>query len=144
MYGAMGARRGYLPFLPGAMCTTAWGRMNIQRAAKRLQEVHHGELVYGDTDSNYIHFPQFDNAQELWDHCLEVEEDISSIFPPPMRMAFRRSDLLAFFDFDKKALYVFSDCGRDGVVSDKVGKKGVLLARRDNSAFIQTGLQGSC
>ena len=50
MYGAMGVRRGYLPFIPGAMCTTAWGRMNIQRAAERLQEVHHGELVYGDTD----------------------------------------------------------------------------------------------
>ena len=136
MYGAMGARRGYLPFLPGAMCTTAWGRMNIQRAAKRLQEVHHGELVYGDTDSNYIHFPQFDNAQELWDHCLEVEEDISSIFPPPMRMAFEEVIYWRFLILTKKR-YMYLDCGRDGVVSDKVGKKGVLLARRDNSAFIR-------
>lgn len=29
-------------------------------------------------------------------------------------------------------------CDRNGVVSNKVGKKGVLLARRDNSQFIRT------
>lgn len=136
MYGAMGVRRGYLPFIPGAMCTTAWGRMNIQRAAERLQEVHHGELVYGDTDSNYIHFPQFDDAAKLWDHCLEVEEDISSIFPPPMRMAFEEVIYWRFLILTKKR-YMYLDCGRDGKVSTKIGKKGVLLARRDNSPFIR-------
>lgn len=138
MYGAMGVRRGYLPFIPGAMCTTAWGRMNIQRAAERLQSVHGGELIYGDTDSNYIHFPQaeYNNAQKLWDHCLEVEEDISSIFPQPMRMAFEEVIYWKFLILTKKR-YMYLDCGRDGKVSTKVGKKGVLLARRDNSPFIR-------
>ena len=80
MYGAMGVIRGYLPFLPGAMCTTAWGRINIQKAAERLQDVHGGELIYGDTDSNYIHFPGINDPKKLWDHCLEVEEDVSLYF----------------------------------------------------------------
>jgi hypothetical protein len=93
-----------------------------------------GQIVVHN--SNYIHFPQFDNAQELWDHCLEVEEDISSIFPPPMRMAFEEVIYWRFLILTKKR-YMYLDCGRDGVVSDKVGKKGVLLARRDNSAFIR-------
>ena len=31
MYGAMGVRRGYLPFQPGAMCTTAQGRKSIEK-----------------------------------------------------------------------------------------------------------------
>lgn len=32
---------------------------------------------------------------------------------------------------------MYRACGRDGVISDKIGKKGVLLARRDNSKFIR-------
>ena len=136
MYGSMGVRRGYLPFLPGAMCTTAWGRRNIQLAAERLQEVHKGTLVYGDTDSCYVNFPQFNNAQELWDFCLVVEEDISSIFPPPMRMAFEEVIYWRFLILTKKR-YMYLDCGRDGKISEKIGKKGVLLARRDNSSFIR-------
>ena len=71
MYGAMGVKRGYLGFMPGAMCTTAWGRQNIKLAAQRLQEEHKGRLIYGDTDSCYIQFPEITNAQELWDHCFK-------------------------------------------------------------------------
>jgi len=33
---------------------------------------------------------------------------------------------------------MYRGCGRDGVVDKKIGKKGVLLARRDNSVFIRT------
>ena len=34
MYGAMGVKKGYLPFMPGAMCTTYMGRVNIEKVAK--------------------------------------------------------------------------------------------------------------
>lgn len=49
VYGAYGTRRGYLPFLPGAQCTTALGRMNILRAGKYIQEHYKAKLVYGDS-----------------------------------------------------------------------------------------------
>lgn len=49
MYGGMGVRRGYLPFLPGAICTTAKGRESILKAAKYVQEKHCGKIVYGDS-----------------------------------------------------------------------------------------------
>ena len=51
MYGAMGVRRGYLPFMPGAMCTTYMGRTNIEIVAKTIPEKYGGELIYGDTDT---------------------------------------------------------------------------------------------
>ena len=70
MYGAMGVRRGYLPFMPGAMCTTYMGRTNIEIVAKTIPEKYGGELIYGDTDSNYIHFPHLTGAQETWDYAL--------------------------------------------------------------------------
>lgn len=32
---------------------------------------------------------------------------------------------------------MYKSCGRDGVVEDKIGRRGVLIARRDNSVFIR-------
>lgn len=49
VYGAYGTRKGYLPFLPGAQCTTALGRMNILRAGKYIKEHYKAKLVYGDS-----------------------------------------------------------------------------------------------
>jgi DNA polymerase elongation subunit (family B) len=48
-YGALGVRRGYLPFMCGAMCTTYMGRVAIEKAAKSIQKDHGGVLVYGDS-----------------------------------------------------------------------------------------------
>jgi hypothetical protein len=49
MYGACGVREGYLPFMPGAMCTTALGRRNNKLAAKTIVEKWKGRLIYGDS-----------------------------------------------------------------------------------------------
>jgi len=48
MYGSMGVKRGYLPFMCGAMCVTFMGRTNIEVVAKTIPEKYGGELVYGD------------------------------------------------------------------------------------------------
>jgi hypothetical protein len=48
MYGAMGVKKGYLPFMAGAMVTTYMGRTNIEIVAKVIPEKYGGELVYGD------------------------------------------------------------------------------------------------
>lgn len=49
VYGAYGTRKGYLPFLPGAQCTTAMGRQNITKAASHIKERYNAKLVYGDS-----------------------------------------------------------------------------------------------
>ena len=56
MYGAMGVRRGYLPFMPGAMCTTYMGRVNIERVADAIPRKFGGELVYGGKTMRNIYF----------------------------------------------------------------------------------------
>ena len=53
MYGSFGVKRGYLPFMPGAMCTTFMGRTNIEIVANTLQTKYNGHLVYGDSVANY-------------------------------------------------------------------------------------------
>ena len=136
MYGAMGVRRGYLPFMPGAMCTTYMGRTNIEIVAKTIPEKYGGELIYGDTDSNYIHFPHLTGAQETWDYALYVASEVTKLFPKPIELEFEE-EIYAFFFILSKKRYMYRKCLRDGVVDKKIGKKGVLLARRDNSKFIR-------
>ena len=136
MYGAMGVRRGYLPFMPGAMCTTYMGRVNIEKVAKEITESFGGELIYGDTDSAYVTFPHLKTSQETWDHALHVAMSVTQLFPKPMALEFE-AELYAFFFILSKKRYMYRKCLRDGVVEDEIGKKGVLLARRDNSKFVR-------
>ena len=49
MYGAMGAKKGYLPLLPGAMSTTARGRELISQAKRVIEDRFGGSVVYGDS-----------------------------------------------------------------------------------------------
>jgi DNA polymerase elongation subunit (family B) len=141
MYGAMGVRRGYLPFMPGAMCTTYMGRVNIEKVADTITTKFGGDLVYGDTDSNYIRFPHLKTAPEIWDHAIHVADEITKMFPKPIELEFEKEIYDFFFILTKKR-YMYRKCLRDGVVDEKIGKKGVLLARRDNSKFIRDVYEG--
>jgi DNA polymerase elongation subunit (family B) len=136
MYGAMGVRRGYLPFMPGAMCTTYMGRVNIEIVASTIPTKYGGEFIYGDTDSNYIHFPHLKTAHETWDYALQVAEDVTKLFPAPIVLEFEE-EIYSFFFILSKKRYMYRKCLRDGVVDQNIGKKGVLLARRDNSKFVK-------
>ena len=149
MYGATGVSRGYLPFMPVAMTTTAVGRKAIKLVSETIPKSYGGELVYGDTDSNYITFPKFKGTpQEVWANCEYVASEVSKLFPPPMVLEFEQAIYKRFLILTKKR-YVYTTCYEDGKVvmdrdkngqltgEEKIGKKGVLLARRDNSAFVR-------
>jgi DNA polymerase elongation subunit (family B) len=137
-YGALGVQKGFLPLMPGAMCTTARGREYIMKTADILQNKHNGKLVYGDTDSCYINFPHMQDrpASEIWDHALEVAKDVSSHFPEYVTLAFEETIYWVFLIVAKKK-YMSLACGKDGIVSDKVEKKGCVLIRRDTSKFVR-------
>jgi DNA polymerase elongation subunit (family B) len=136
MYGALGVQRGYLPFMPAAMCTTALGRKSIVAAAKFIQDTYNGQLVYGDTDSTMIMFPHVTDPARLWGLCEQIERDVATLFPSPMRLAFEEKIYKRFFILTKKR-YIALECGEDGVFTGKVTKKGILLARRDNSRAVR-------
>lgn len=136
VYGSMGVDKGYLPFMPGAMCTTYVGRTAIEKAATLIKNDFKGELVYGDTDSNYISFPQFETAEQCWDYAIEVAKKVSACFPRPMALAFEEKIYWKFLILTKKR-YVSLACERDGKLNEKILKKGVLLNRRDSSDFVK-------
>jgi len=101
-----------------------------------------GRLILKNTDSEYVFFPhitgetQKDHAEKLWDYCLEVAEDVTKLYPAPMKLEFEEEIYRRFLILSKKR-YMYKLMKRDGVVQDKVGNKGVLLSRRDNSNVVR-------
>jgi len=136
MYGITGVKAGMLPFMPIAMSITYKGRENILKAAEYGKKNYGGELVYGDTDSNYFSFPKIKDHKELWDFAIKVAAEISSLFPSPMKLEFEEAIYTKFLILTKKR-YMYKTALRDGTVKPEIGKRGVLLNRRDNSAFIR-------
>jgi DNA polymerase elongation subunit (family B) len=139
MYGGFGVKKGYLPFMPGAMCTTAKGRESIEKAAKHLQQNYSANLIYGDTDSCYINFPLFsrlEDSKECYDFCVNVENEMLSLFPRPMKLTYEEKIYWRFFILSKKR-YMALQCKSDGKIADNIFKRGVVLNRRDNSKLLK-------
>ena len=139
MYGAFGVKKGYLPFMPGAMCTTARGRESIDKAAKHLQHHYSAKLIYGDTDSCYVNFPQFKtekDAMNCYEFCKKVEEEMLTLFPRPMKLAYEEKIYWRFFILTKKR-YMALQCNNKGDISNTIFKRGVLLNRRDSNKILR-------
>lgn len=135
-YGITGVRKGVLPFMPAAMCTTFMGRKAVMKAADIIQKEYGGVLVYGDTDSNYVSFPKLKTAQECWDYASLVAKKVSETYPKPMALAYEEKIYWRFFILTKKR-YMSLGCDPDGKIHSKISKKGVLLQRRDNSPYVR-------
>lgn len=85
MYGAMGVQKGYLPFIPGAMCTTAMGRLSIQKAAEFVKTKHKGQLIYGDSVTS--------------DTPLLLREDVKTLRVMTIEEAFMLAEESDYNDF---------------------------------------------
>ena len=136
MYGALSTKKGYLPFLPAGMCVTAVGRQSIEKVSQIIQDEHKGQIIYGDTDSNYVIFPHLTNLKDIWNHSIRVSDEVSKHFPEPMRLEFEDNIYARYLILSKKR-YLYFSTNAEGKVSNKIENKGVLLKRRDNSKIIR-------
>ena len=93
-----------------------------------------GQLIVHN--SNYVIFPHLTTAQENWEYAEKVASEISAMFPAPIKLEFEQAIYWRFFILTKKR-YMYKKCNKEGVIEEQIGKKGVLLARRDTSLFIR-------
>lgn len=137
-YGGMGVQRGYLPFMPGAMCVTYKGRELIKHAGIVAKERYGADWIYTDTDSTYVIFRQLGNDTKLiWDHALQVAKGISNEFPSGVDIEFENVIYANFLILTKKK-YMYRSIDRDGNCDkEKIGKRGCVIARRDNSVLLR-------
>lgn len=64
-------------------------------------------------------------------------EDGKRVFPHPIKLEFENTIYERFLILSKKR-YMYQEIDRDGNLNKKVGKKGVILARRDNSQVVRS------
>ncbi len=133
MYGGFGVRKGKLPFMPGAMCTTAGGRSELIKAKEKIEKNHPCKIIYGDTDSLFIQFEEakkfmtegkMDYAQ-LSAFALEVAAQVSKALPPPMKLEWEVTA--------KKMLILTKKRYICELTNDKTKIRGIMVARRDNA-----------
>lgn len=139
MYGAMGVKAGYLPFMPGAMCVTYTGRRCIEDAARHISSIG-GRVIYGDTDSNYVVFDDT-TVEDLWSFSEYVATTVSDKFPRPMKLEFENVIYDRFLILSKKRYMYTRITDRNSVCAPtdaQMGNKGVLLSRRDNCRYVRT------
>jgi DNA polymerase elongation subunit (family B) len=135
MYGVLGARKGYLPLLPAAMCVTYVGRQSIRKASDFITKNYQGTILYGDTDSCFCIFPITD-LKELHQMAQDISKATQAIFPAPMKLEYEGKIYKDFFILSKKR-YVARSCDEHGVMSSKVLKKGVQTQRRDSTKLLK-------
>lgn len=98
-----------------------------------------GKMILKNTDSCYVNFPMFNSDKDAglcYDFCKRVEDEMLSLFPRPMKLAYEEKIYWRFFILTKKR-YMALVMDRNGKVSNNIFKRGVLLNRRDNSKFIR-------
>lgn len=143
MYGVMGVTEGRLPFMPGAMSTTAGGRAAIMKAKKIILDRHPGKVIYGDTDSLMYIFDdmkRFEDEKGKIDYkalekfCNKVSEEISCNFEKPMKLEFENIAEQFFILTKKRYISKLSN--------GKIKKRGIMLTRRDNAACSRKAYEG--
>lgn len=139
MYGITGVREGMLPLMPLAMCITYMGRTNVLRAADIICKDFGGQIVYGDTDSNYIIFPHIDVTQ-LYAFADETSRIVSLQFPSPIFLEFENTIYRKFLIFKKKK-YVCLSLNNDMTLDTKLSTTGVLLVRRDTFKYLRSSYE---
>lgn len=139
VYGSFGSSFNTFGSKSVALCVTALGRFANVTAAAEIKEKWNGRILYGDTDSNYVHFPlilvngvevpiETATDDEIVKFAKDVADRVSgmAVFRPPMKLEFENmiyTDIL----FVSKKRYVFSVI-QDGRLIIK--SKGLIGARR--------------
>lgn len=138
MYGAMGVKKGYLPFPQAAMCVTYVGRQSIHKASNFLENECGGKVIYNDTDSAYTYFEclKEKTMKEIWEYVENVVKKVEVLFPKPMKLEFEGKVYTKFLILTKKR-YVAQMADENGIVSSKLVKRGIVLQRRDNCQFLR-------
>lgn len=144
MYGAMGVKRGYLPFLPGAMSVTYKGRVSIGKAIDLIKTEFGGKILYGDTDSCMCIFPFLKDKipdtkkrlKELTNLGQKISKRSEILYPKPMRLDFENKIYNQFLILSKKR-YITQVCDENGKIDPELNKKGIALQRRDFCTFMK-------
>ena len=142
IYGFTGATIGALPCLAIAQSVTACGRQMIEQTQNYAKEHFQCEIVYGDTDSCYVIFPEpVDSDGTLTTLFKKAEfaaKEISKTFKKPIELEFEKYMYPLILVAKKRYMYV--EWTNPKHHNGEIEAKGVELVRRDNCPYVKETL----
>jgi len=134
VYGYTGASICAVPCVAVTSSVTAFGRKMIYATKDFVEKNYDAEVVYGDTDSVMIKFPDGTTVKEAIDKAKGIEKDINpALFLPPVFLEYEK----VFFPFLllQKKKYVALKFEEDPD-HGKIDAKGIEMVRRDNCRLV--------
>jgi len=142
IYGFTGATIGALPCLEISQSVTGCGREMIEQTQNYAKNHFACEIVYGDTDSCYVIFPEpVDSDGTLTTLFKKAEfaaEEISKTFKKPIELEFEKFMFPLILVAKKRYMYLeWTDPNKH---NGEIEAKGVELVRRDNCGYVKETL----
>ena len=142
IYGFTGATVGALPCLEISQAVTGCGRLMIEQTQKHAKEMFNCEIVYGDTDSCYVIFPepvdQDGTLTTLFKVAEHAAKKISETFKKPIELEFEKFMYPLILVAKKRYMYV--EWTNPKKHNGEIEAKGVELIRRDNCGYVKETL----
>lgn len=139
LYGQVGASTSAIHMKDIAACTTATGRKLINMAKSFIEEKYNGNVIYGDTDSLFVTFPNDKQGREAIAQSIQTGITASSEFKVLLKKPHDLEYEKTFWPFIllSKKRYVGNQYGmNDAVYTQKF--MGIVLKRRDNANIVKT------
>ena len=134
IYGFLGVQNNaLLPLIQGAIAVTYLGRTLIGQVNSFLDTKGYN-AVYNDTDSAFID-AHLTDPKEVYRVGHAMAEEITALFPPPVRIEFEKPIRMLAIKKKKYAYYLINEDGSIKKGDDgfpELHTKGVVSARRDN------------
>lgn len=128
-YGYTGYLRAKLYVMDIANSITAYGRFNIEKTKKIVEDKYKLTVVYGDTDSVFVKTPEtdLDKVKKLGD---EIGDHITNVLPGVLELEFEKI-YRTFLILSKKRYAGWKfEPSKDGW-KNKIDMKGIETVRRD-------------
>jgi DNA polymerase delta subunit 1 len=88
VYGVLSASGGWFVRMEIGESVTAWGRSMIMQAMNIAKSVpFNADVIYGDTDSIMMVFPDCATVPDAFERLKRVCDDVTASFPKPVAMA---------------------------------------------------------
>ena len=146
LYGQVGARTSPIYLKDIAACTTATGRERILMAKAFMEKHYNAEIIYGDTDSLMIRFPNknLESGERVRGYPAlamsiktgqEAAKAIKPHLPAPQSLEYEKT-FYPWILLSKKR-YVGNLYEDDATKKPKQKSMGIVLKRRDNAQIVK-------
>jgi len=136
VYGFCGVTtNGMFPCMPVAVATTYNGRESIARTKAFVEKTYDATVIYGDTDSVMLTFPDIDTVPDAFTLAERVGRETTAIFPSTVLLEFEK--VYSPYLLLKRKTYAGLKYEDDPDLPPSLDVKGLATVRRDNCGLVR-------